>query len=433
MKKGTQPMKKCFVLLLLLSMSCLALPVQAATQTDIDAAVAKGVAWLAAQQNPDGSWGAYYYVGHTGFAVLKLETHAIQTGWDPLDPSYEYSGNVSAGLDYLFSMATNVPIGVQPAGDPDTNGNGLGTYFASDVTHAIYETSIAMMALAASTHPEMIVNVPGSVVDGHTYFDVLQDAVDYLAYAQNDGGSERGGWGYQANMIGWSDNSISSWATLALSYAEANQIEGDTGFGCTVPSFVRTELNLWVDYIQNDVNGDTNDGGSGYTAPNDWVNILKTGSLLFQMAFLGDTAETPRVMDAVDYIERHWNDPNVDPGWRGPPPHYQAMYNVMKGLDAHGIAIINNGTDVDWFNEMADAILAQQLPDGSWPFDYWGDSSLSTAWALLFLQRVTSLPPPGPVGGFILSDDALALLAPFLVAATAVTATATVILKKRRT
>ncbi|MGB7533691.1 MAG: hypothetical protein WA977_12055 [Halobacteriota archaeon] len=145
----------------------------------------------------------------------------------------------------------------------------------------MYETSIAMMALAecGCASPDAVVNVPGSAVDGWTYEQVLQDAVDYLAFGQNDigSGSYRGGWGYTENY-GWSDNSISGYAALALGYAETSEC------ALTVPNFVYDELDIWIDYIQNDVDGDPNDGGSGYSAPDSWVNIYKTGNLLFEMA-----------------------------------------------------------------------------------------------------------------------------------------------------
>ncbi|NIO11540.1 MAG: hypothetical protein GTO40_27380, partial [Deltaproteobacteria bacterium] len=81
--------------------------------------------------------------------------------------------------------------------------------------------------------------------------------------------------------------------------------------------WVKDELDIWIDYIQNDVDGDTYDGGSGYTHPNSWVNILKTGNLLQQMALVGDISTTGRVLDALDYMHRHWDDPNQDPGWKG--------------------------------------------------------------------------------------------------------------------
>ena len=408
-------MKKVFAILLLLSLSVFVVPVQAATRDEIDAAVESGIEWLVSQQNTiDGSWGISRQIGYTGFAVLKLETHAIQTGWDPLDPSYEYYSNVTAGLDYIFSMATNISITVPPtpAGDPDTNGNGWGTYFAADPTHRGYESAVAMMAIAASTHPEMVVNVPGSDVDGRTYFNVLQDAVDYYAFGQEEVGSSRGGWRYWENY-GSADNTVSGLVTLGLAYAEADRIEGAIGFNCTVPQFVKDELNLWVTYIQNPA-----DGGSGYTTPTYWENILKTGNLLFEMAFLGDMPSTQRVIDAIDYIENHWNDPDDgwsvgEAGWRGTPASYLAIFATVKGLDAFGIKTINNGTEVDWFDEMADVVIAQQNPDGSWPTPPWGDPVLGTEWCLLFLQRVSPIEPP-PVGGFISAVDPLGSILPIV-------------------
>jgi hypothetical protein len=314
---------------------------------------------------------------------------------DPLDPAYEYYDEVRTGLDYIFANAWVWDIGIQPAGDPDTYGDGLGVNWYDRT----YHTGIAMMAIATTTHPEMTVGALGSAVDGWTYEEVLQDAVDYMAWGQVDGGSGRGGWIYDSmnNQASHSDNSNTGYAVLGLAYAEAPTILTHTGcsgpgFGLMIPDFVKTEHNIWIDYIQNDVNGDTNDGGSGYTDPNNWVNLLKTGNLLFEMAFVGDTADTPRVMDAVDYIERHWNDPNLDPGWRGDPTHKQAIYCVMKGLEAFSIdTIVVGGMDVDWFDEMSTVLVEQQNPDGSWDHDYWGDNLLGTEWALLALQKVTSI------------------------------------------
>ena len=62
----------------------------AATPAEIEAAADKGLKWLVDRQNADGSWSSYYRVAATGLVVLKLETHAVHQGINPLDPSYEY-------------------------------------------------------------------------------------------------------------------------------------------------------------------------------------------------------------------------------------------------------------------------------------------------------------------------------------------------------
>ncbi len=445
------------VLLITLVLPMFASSTNAATQAQIDTAINDGLAWLATQQDltpgPSyGSWNGpndptwtYFPVGTTGLAVLKFEHHAFRSGFSsPFDPAYQYSVNVQAGLDYLFANAYTIPISVQPAGDPDTDGDGIGVYFVSPGgNHRTYETSTAMMAIAASQTPGRVVNVPASPVNGWTYMDVLVDAVDYLAFGQTDpaAGTARGGWSYMENQ-GASDQSNSGYATLALGHAEAPP---PCGFGVGVPGFVKSELNYWIDYIQDDVDGDVNDGGSGYTAPADWVNILKTGHLLYQMAFVGDIAGTPRVVDAVDYMVRHWAAADYTPGWRGPGPpspgHYQATYAAMKGLHTLSINLIDG---IDWQEDFSDVLVAEQtgIPGNPrpWPntpiyglpgggVGVWDQNQvLSTIWALLTLQKVVCIITP-PVGGVhvttndlgpLLFENALILAASVAVIASAV-------------
>lgn len=378
-------MKKIMTSLVLM-IFLIALMATSATKEEIEASIDAGITWLVGQQNPDGSWGLYYpQVACTGLAVIKLEDRAIELGFtSPFDPAYPYSTNVIAGLDYIFSKAYTIGIGPQPAGDPDSDGDGIGVFFSS-YWYNTYETGITLMAIAGSRDPSRVVTAAGAVY-GWTYGDVVQDAVDYLAWGQNDFGWTQGAWGYTHNNS-WSDNSNSGYAVLGLDFAESPTF----GFNATIPAFVKNELDVWINYIQNnDGIGYYNDpiGGSGYNNPHTWVNILKTGNLIYQMAFYGDTQSTQRVIDAVDYIERHWNDNNPEPGFRN-PPHYQAMYCLMKGLERMGIETITvGGSDIDWFDEISTIIVDSQNADGSWPYDYWGDQILATGWALLTLERV---------------------------------------------
>lgn len=358
------------------------LSASAAEPDEIKAAIDSGVAWLVEQQNPDGSWGDGWSVAKTALAVLKLEEHAVDTEYgyglkSPLDPDYVYYANVVAGLEYILVNSSKIEIGPQLHDgvwdDPDANGNGIGVNVQSPVgPSVIYETGIALMALCGSRAPDM-------------FGEVVQDIVDVLAFAQTDTGSGRGGWNYwmMDNAGPRSDNSNSGWVTLGLAYAESPMY----GFEAVIPEFVKGELDIWIDYIQNDVDGDMNDGGSGYTHPDEWVNILKTGNIIQQMALCGDTMDSQRVQDAIDYIVRHWNDPNLDPGWRGDPASYHATFSLMKGLVTFDIEEIDG---IDWFDEVSDVLLDQQDPDGAWPVCYWDDGQriLSTEWALLTLQKV---------------------------------------------
>jgi hypothetical protein len=113
------------------------------------------------------------------------------------------------------------------------------------------------------------------------------------------------------------------------------------------------------------------------------------------MRLVGDEADSGRVLDALDYLERHWSDPNQDPGWLGSGvASYQATFTAMKGLTSLDIKEFG-ALPIDWATDFETVLLAEQLGDGSWPttnWDYGGDRVLSTIWALLTLQRVA--PPP---------------------------------------
>jgi len=167
------------------------------------AAIEDGIAWLVTQQNADGSWGSAYYEATTGFVLIKLQDYAYETGYSPFDPSYEYSTNVIEGWEYLFeSCNTQSPLSVQTNGDPDTNGNGYGLYWHNSRT--VYSTGICVMALSASGAPDRE-NDAGidfnSDGDPDTFGEISQDAVDWLAYAQSDSGTRRGGWYYEVIIL----------------------------------------------------------------------------------------------------------------------------------------------------------------------------------------------------------------------------------------
>ena len=206
-------------------------------------------------------------MAYTGFAVAKLEERAFELGYaSPFDDAYPYTTNVINGLNYLFSQAT-------------VNGSVPGICFApGDEDTETYCTGIAMMAIAASKAPTNIVNVPASIVNGMTYMAVLQSIVDYFAADQNPDG----GWRYYASDEP-SDNSNTGFAVMGLRYAAAPIY----GFACAIPATLKAALSTnWINTIQ--VSGGANDGGSDYTVGGNWVNLLKTGNLLFEMSFVGD-------------------------------------------------------------------------------------------------------------------------------------------------
>jgi hypothetical protein len=398
------------LLIMPLGSKVVALEDQPPTEEEVKAAIAKGVSWIADQQDDSGNWIAYESCAVTALVVKKLEHHAVDPKWglgldSPFDETNPYKEHIEKGLHWLLeNCAYSREISEQIAGDPDSDGDGFGIYFAdmyygSGIHHSSYTTGIALMALCEVVEFDKVVEA--GPFAGLTLGDVARDTMDYLAWSQMDPntGQSRGGWGYAYSDDGelfqyWdrSDNSSAGWVTLGLGFADTPP---PAGCGFDIPGFVLDELDIWINFIQNDIDGDVLDGGSGYDHPEGWVNILKTGNLLQQMALVGDTLESVRVQDALDYMARHWNDENDDPGWRGwdwGMASYHATYTAMKGFTSFGLFHEFGNPPIAWQTDFETVLLDQQQEDGAWRLCNWGDDFLCTTWALLTLQKVA--PPP---------------------------------------
>jgi hypothetical protein len=394
--------------------SFLVVSVKAADQGDIQTAIDQGVQALVDLQCTDGSWheGTWsdsHPIATTCLALVKLQERAYDLGYSsPFDAAYEYSDAVINGWEFVL-VATKItkttPLTVQPAGNPDVNGNEYGLDFATATGERYgYTQGICLMALASTGTPDRE-NEGGLDFNGDgnadTYLELAQDVAEHLAYGQVDSGVQQGGWHYTLadNAALAADNSVTGYAVLGLAYAET--------FGVALPAFVKPETDIWVNYIQ------CTDGGSGYNAPVS-SNELRTGNLIFEMTFVdGATAPTTvRFQDALAYIEQHWRDANMNPGWGyslSPCADYQAMYTLMKGLEYSNIDLIDTDGDTvrdnDWFNQDPSAtpaqdfasVLVQQqdLATGLWPSTchQYGDQALCQIWALLILEK-TAPPPP---------------------------------------
>lgn len=376
--------------------------VNAASQASINTAITKGLAYLNSTQSQiDGSWGAGLYpVASTAMAVLAFENQGHYS-WNTTDP---YRTCVQNGLNYLFANGANITISNQTAGNPDTNGNGIGVYWTSDGhVSSTYETSMALMAIVGSNAPTNVTSAGPLGV--RTYHDIAQDIVDYLAYGQNDlsSGTYRGGWGYYENS-GSSDNSNTAWPVLGLMAAEL--------WGINAPAFVASELNYWVLNCQDltgnsTTNPPTTSGGYGsfgYSAP-DYIlgGVVEAASGIVQLTYLGAPTSNSSIIAAEGYINALWNVNDGSFSFNVNIGNLYAMYAVMKACrDAtptpiQYIANYDGTPGVEWYNgtgEYADALVGNQSADGSWiNWMPWEESdgyslALSTALGVLILEFV---------------------------------------------
>jgi len=352
-------------------MCLVVIPAQAArpTEAEIGEAIGKGLAYLAASQQPDGSWPGTYELGNTASAVLAFEDEGHFPG-----TGTTYAGVVEKGLDYIFSYANiETPLPVQAGGrDPDSDLDGKGVYFSDH--SKTYETGLCLMAIAASNTPDRL--VANGACTGWSYEEVAEDVVDWLAYAQNESGNGRGGWRYSPNS-GDSDNSASQWPVLGMIAAEQ--------WGIYAPEWVKTELNFWIDYIQND-----SSGCAGYSHPGD-TNVARTGALLVLQYWVGDEAdESTRVQNAISCIENLWEQgPSGHSGNKG---QTYAMFGVYKGLALLGVDTLDAvEPDDDWWLDYCEYLVEHQNDAGTGQ-GYWSgslsyySSYLTTAWYVVIAQ-----------------------------------------------
>jgi|GEM_PF-2105529 len=345
---------------------------------------------------------------YVGYVAAVMETFHQQGHWIVGNTAEDpYIDTVQRGLNWLLRQSESTGISQQQAGNPDTNGNGIGLNCYSNSNYApghhynayIYETAMALLAFATSGAPDEIAPVVGrSDVDGRGYLDIIQDMADFLFYAQDESGSGRGGWRYQANYSS-SDNSVTQWPALALFAAEENFKDEFQSPLIVIPVWVKDEArDYWIPSSQNDT-----DGGFGYDWNGGRRNVGLTGAGLIELAWLDIEMGGPqewRVIKAIDFIGGRWdltggqwNNVDYNKG------NYYAMYAVMKAARLSDPWIPEFKPGVDWYNDYSSWLIDEQRSDGSWPdttLSSWGPCGpeINTAWAISILLPTVIKPKP---------------------------------------
>lgn len=324
-------------------------------------------------------WGGSQNPANSAMAVLAFENHGHLAKNDPnLDI---YAETVSKGLNYLFNLmrgqAASNPANQSSA---DINNNGRAVYC---YTTDMYHVGMTTMAIAGTADPDAIVGPAGSAeVEGKTYRTVLEDMVDFIAYAQEErtNYSGYGGWRYTPNY-GSSDNSVGQWPLLGLGEA------GRAPWNIQPPAWVKTNLIRWINYDQNA------NGGFGYESAGSYPNIAKTGAGIAMMAYAGSGGN---MNNAVNFINTYWN--TDQGGWLY---HYHlgyhyAMYGVKKGMEFANLSLIGAH---DWQEEYNQYYVNWQNANGSWPGSYWVNyAPLETSTALLVLAPLEACKPVADAG-----------------------------------
>jgi squalene-hopene/tetraprenyl-beta-curcumene cyclase len=345
-----------FSICLLPSLSTAAEPVVAGSRQDLslklelETAIGRGLAWLAGQQKPDGSWGI------PEFPALSAMTLTAFQG-DPTETyKQKYAANIGKGYDQLLKY-------VKPDG---------GIY---DEKLANYNTSVSMMALLVANNP--------------AYEQILKKARNYVIGLQDNLSGDNavnGGIGYGGSYK-HSDLSNTTFALEALHYTQflksdvANDPEAKDLNWQAVTQFISRTQNLPATNDQKWASDDpANKGGfiyfpgdskagemkldNGKTALRSYGSMSYAGLLSLVYAQLDKS--DPRVKAVIDWLSKNYTlAENPGMGQEGLFYYYQAM---AKALSAAGIDTLpmKDGSRVNWRQDLAKRLLDLQNPDGSW-------------------------------------------------------------------
>ena len=349
--------------------------VPAELEAETRAAMAKGAAWLAAQQQADGHWALADSPALTGLAMWALQR---------TDPAAHRSAIDRAMVFVLTSVQEDGSIWRQPA--MQRKGGGL----------ANYNTAICMTALHALNRAELV--------------PVVQNARTYLAKMQYlDGGSYGGGMGYDADQgRPYTDLSNSYMAYEAMRLTQdvedlraAGEPKADLDwkaaqeFLAQVQNLKGVNTNSYASDSADDRGGFAYTPGAGPSTTNaeGKVTLRSYGSMtyagLLALIYAQVDAQDVRVQSAKDWASRHWS-LDENPGMGAEGLYY--FFNVLaKSLAAAGddTLALPDGRTVVWREEVARKLIALQRPDGSWFNDnnrWWeADPNLVTAYTLLAL------------------------------------------------
>ena len=373
-------------------------------EAQIQLAIERGLKWLYLRQAANGaiySYNSYSSAGaETAAAVLAFENRGhkpctqdltLDGQVDALDRAiWEkdqiYAETVHRGLDYAISTLVPVAIATETSEyprNPDSNGNGIGIH-DSYANRDPYKIGSYMMALVGagdtgSGAPDLVATTGPANVNGRTYKDIVQDMVDWCAWAQvepNRGGY-RGGWRYTANYSS-SDNSACQWPVIGTEAAEF-------GWGCVVPAYVKAENELWTTYSQYYTGYSTTAyyyGAFGYTGKG--TGIALTGAGICQLSFQGKVKNEGRILAAAQYLSSNTGGNMYD------------MYAVTKAcriakIDTNADGIGDSYSEIqtlngwDWYDTYSTRLLSQQQSDGKWSTTYgW---VFDTSWAVEILTK----------------------------------------------
>ena len=335
----------------------------------IDKSITEGVSFLGNRgQADDGSFSS-----ETGVAVTGLCVRAILEA----QPKAIDSPTVQSALKFIESKI-----------------QGDGGIYKKGSKYRNYETSIAVMALVKANKDSK-------------YDSTLDRAEVFLKGIQWDEGegiessdAAYGGAGYGSHQR----PDLSNTTFLVQALTELGNDKDDESIQKALKFILRTQ-NL-AGHGNDTKYADKNQDGGFYYTPaaggqskageSDGGGLRSYGSMTYaglkSMIYAGLTADDPRVIAAMSFIQKNYS-LTENPGM-GHQGLYYYYHTFAKALNVAKIEVLDDakGNPHSWRSELSQKVCSLQQKDGSWVNDQhqrWmeGDRNLVTAYALLTLAQ----------------------------------------------
>ena len=300
---------------------------------ELDAAVGRGLAFLAAEQNEDGSFGSGRYAKNV--AITALAGLAFMSDGN-LPGRGEYAGNVERALEYILNNAAENGLIAAEAANGPMYGHGFATVFLGEV----YGMTPG----------------GGDTDQADRVYEALSRACRLIERTQND----QGGWRY--NPVPYdADVSVTICQVMGLRAARNAGLEVD-----------KAVIDRAVEYVRRCQNPD---GGFKYqleTGTSAWPRSAAGVASLYYAGIYEDNA----IDEGLGYLLA-----TAKPGEEVNGAHY--FYGHYYAVQTMYLA--GGEYWATWWPAIREQLLAAQNGEGSWTDSSVGDA-YGTAMSLIILQ-----------------------------------------------
>jgi len=291
-----------------------------------------GLAYLAKQQQEDGSYGAERYGKHVGITALACLAFMADGNLPGRGP---YGEQVAAGLDFILNNASESGLLAAETSHGPMYGHGFATLFLGEVYGQTHDPRVR---------------------------EALLKAVRLIVRTQN----AEGGWRYQPVPVN---------ADISVTICQVMALRSARNAGLSVPKETIDAAVAYVRQCQNPA-----DGGFRYMLSGGGSAFPRSAAGVATLFYAG-IYEGEVLSDGLDYVVRI--------GLEGENRRHYYYYGQYYAAQAMFLA----GGDYwrQWFPHAREELLNRQQSGGYWESNYGND--YATAMALIVLQMPNRLLP----------------------------------------